>query len=227
MFASSDNPRPAVAQRALGLEIGGDGDESGAISPEELEPLLEALLLVAPEPARLADLASAAGATIDEVAAALDALNRDERRGLVVVQHKGAAHLTSAPRFARQVRRFLRIEREVRLSGAALETLALVAYRQPVTRAEIESLRGVDSSGVLATLHARGLIEIAGRLPTVGNPIQYATTIEFLRQFGLKSLDELPPLDQLDGPITERLFEDAPDRNAAPANDALQDEQPS
>jgi segregation and condensation protein B len=100
------------------------------------------------------------------------------------------------------------LEREVRLSGAALETLALIAYRQPVTRAEIESLRGVDSSGVLATLHARGLIEIAGRLPSVGNPLQYATSIEFLRQFGLQSLAELPPLDELSGRAAERVFEE-------------------
>jgi segregation and condensation protein B len=205
MSANSDNQTPHLAQRTVKLEPA-DGQEAGAISPEDLGSLLEALLLVSPEPARLADLASAAGTTIDEVIGALEAINRDERRGLVVVQHKGTAHLTSAPRFAAHIRRFLRIEREVRLSGAALETLALIAYRQPVTRAEIEALRGVDSSGVLATLHSRGLIEIAGRLPTVGNPIQYATTIEFLRQFGLKSLDELPPLDQLAGRIAEQLF---------------------
>jgi segregation and condensation protein B len=205
MSANSDNQTPHLAQRTVKLEPA-DGQEAGAISPEDLGSLLEALLLVSPEPARLADLANAAGATIDEVIGALEAINRDERRGLVVVQHKGTAHLTSAPRFAAHIRRFLRIEREVRLSGAALETLALIAYRQPVTRAEIEALRGVDSSGVLATLHSRGLIEIAGRLPTVGNPIQYATTIEFLRQFGLKSLDELPPLDQLAGRIAEQLF---------------------
>jgi segregation and condensation protein B len=205
MSANSDNQTPHLAQRTVKLEPA-DGQEAGAISPEDLGSLLEALLLVSPEPARLADLANAAGATIDEVIGALEAINRDQRRGLVVVQHKGTAHLTSAPRFAAHIRRFLRIEREVRLSGAALETLALIAYRQPVTRAEIEALRGVDSSGVLATLHSRGLIEIAGRLPTVGNPIQYATTIEFLRQFGLKSLDELPPLDQLAGRIAEQLF---------------------
>jgi segregation and condensation protein B len=204
MSANSDNQTPHLAQRTVKLEPA-DGQEAGAISPEDLGSLLEALLLVSPEPARLADLANAAGATIDEVIGALEAINRDQRRGLVV-QHKGTAHLTSAPRFAAHIRRFLRIEREVRLSGAALETLALIAYRQPVTRAEIEALRGVDSSGVLATLHSRGLIEIAGRLPTVGNPIQYATTIEFLRQFGLKSLDELPPLDQLAGRIAEQLF---------------------
>ena len=102
---------------------------------------------------------------------------------------------------------FLGLDREARLSGAALETLALIAYRQPVTRAEIESLRGVDSSGVLATLYARGLIEVAGRLPTVGNPHQYVTSLEFLKQFGLRSLADLPPLAEIRADGSKRLFE--------------------
>ena len=132
----------------------------------------------------------------------------DRGRGWVVVRHRDTAHLASAPRFAEAVRRFLRLERESRLSGAALETLALVAYRQPVTRAEIEAMRGVDCTGVLATLHARGLIEIAGKLPTVGNPNQYVTTVEFLRQFGLASLTDLPPLDTLGDLNVERVFDE-------------------
>ncbi len=180
------------------------------LPPEDLPALLEALLLVAPEPADPRELAAAAGvpgALVDE---ALETLQADSSRGLVIVRHRGTVHLASAPRFAPYVRRFLRLEREGRLSGAALETVALIAYRQPVTRAEIEALRGVDSSGVLATLHARGLIEVVGRLPTVGNPNQYATTVEFLRQFGLSSLADLPPLDDLAGRAAGRLFEEFP-----------------
>jgi segregation and condensation protein B len=189
--------------------LGAPGFEPFPGTPlEDLPALLEALLLVSPSPAELRELAAAAGVTIDEVDRALRAINADPSRGWVVVRHNGTAHLSSAPRFSPQVRRFLRLEREARLSGAALETLALIAYRQPVTRAEIESLRGVDSSGVLATLHARGLIEIVGRLPSVGNPLQYATSIEFLRQFGLQSLAELPPLDELSGRAAERVFEE-------------------
>src|SRR5918996_1539428 len=110
-----------------------------------------------------------------------------------------AAQLATGARFAAQVRRFLRLDRESRLSSAALETLAIIAYQQPVTRAEIETVRGVDSSGVLATLHTRSLIEAVGRLPTVGNPIQYGTTPDFLRHFGLRSLADLPPLGEVDG----------------------------
>jgi segregation and condensation protein B len=189
--------------------LGFPGFEAFTGTPlEDLPALLEALLLVSPSPAELRELAAAAGVTTGDVERALATMNADSSRGWVVVRHNGAAHLSSAPRFATQVRRFLRMERESRLSGAALETLALIAYRQPVTRAEIESLRGVDSSGVLATLHARGLVEIVGRLPSVGNPLQYGTSIEFLRQFGLRSLAELPPLDELSGNAVERVFEE-------------------
>jgi segregation and condensation protein B len=183
------------------------------VRPDDLPALLEALLLVAPDPARIGDLALAAGVTTSTIEEALATMSDDATRGWVVVRHNGTVHLASAPRYAQQVRRFLRLERESRLSGAALETLALVAYRQPVTRAEIESLRGVDSSGVLATLHARGLIEVVGRLSTVGNPMQYATTVEFLRQFGLQSLADLPPLVDLSAQAVDRIFGDPPFRD--------------
>jgi segregation and condensation protein B len=177
------------------------------VDPEELSALLEALLLVSPEPAELRDLADAAGVPISAVEEALTSLNDDPSRGWVVIRHRGTAHLSSAPRFAPYVRRFLRLDREARLSSAALETLALIAYRQPVTRAEIESLRGVDCTGVLATLYARELIEVAGKLPTVGNPHQYVTSVEFLKQFGLRSLADLPPLAELVAGGSERVFE--------------------
>ena len=177
------------------------------VDHDELPALLEALLLVSPEPADLRDLAAAAGVAVSEVEDALTTLNDDPSRGWVVIRHRGTAHISSAPRFAPYVRRFLGLDREARLSGAALETLALIAYRQPVTRAEIEALRGVDCSGVLATLYARGLIEVAGRLPTVGNPHQYATSLEFLRQFGLRSLADLPPLAEIVADGSQRAFE--------------------
>lgn len=167
------------------------------IADEELPALLEALLLVTPDPVPAADLADAAGVSVEKIEAALAEMEQQQDRGWVIVRHHNSFHFASAPRFSANVRRLLRLDREPRLSGAALETLALIAYRQPVTRAEIEALRGVDCSGVLSTLHARGLVDVVGRLPTVGNPIQYGTSIEFLRQFGLASLAELPPLDEL------------------------------
>ncbi|MCA9880225.1 MAG: SMC-Scp complex subunit ScpB [Thermomicrobiales bacterium] len=180
------------------------------VSPDDLPSLLEALLLVSPEAATLSDLAEAAGVSMADVELGLDKLNSAPDKGWIVVRHNGAAHLATAPRWAQHVRHFLRIDRESRLSGAAMETLTLIAYRQPVTRAEIDALRGVDSSGVLATLHARGLIEIAGRLPTVGNPIQYATTLAFLQQFGLSSLADLPPLGELAEDARDRVYAEAP-----------------
>jgi segregation and condensation protein B len=197
--------------------------EEAGIEPDALPALLEALLLVAPEPASIRDLAEVAGVSVLEVEEALTSMQRDASRGWVIVRHKDTAQLASAPRFARHVRRFLRLDREAKLSGAALETLALVAYRQPVTRAELEALRGVDCSGVLATLHARGLIEIAGRMATVGNPNQYVTSVEFLRQFGLSSLADLPPLAELAGRAAERLFEEFPasGRQATDGDDVL------
>jgi len=193
---------PSLVQVPLGEET--------SLAQEELPALLEALLLVAPEPADPRDLAAVAGVSVAAIENALATMQADASRGLAIVRHRGTAHLATAPRFAPYVRRFLRLERETRLSGAALETVALIAYRQPVTRAEIEALRGVDSSGVLATLHARGLIEVVGRLQTVGNPNQYATTVEFLRQFGLGSLEELPALDELAGRAADRLFAEFP-----------------
>ena len=193
-------------------ESGAAGGQSelatmSGVTDEELPALLEALLLVSPDPAELRDLADAAGVSITAVEEALAILNDDPSRGWVVIQHRGTAHISSAPRFAPYVRRFLRLDREARLSSAALETLALIAYRQPVTRAEIESLRGVDCSGVLATLYGRELIEVAGKLPTVGNPHQYVTSLEFLKQFGLRSLADLPPLAEFADGGSKSVFE--------------------
>lgn len=165
----------------------------------ERDALILALLLATPEPATAAQLATGAGLSEANALETLRGLQPTARDGWVVQEHNGTWQLATAPRFAAQVRRFLRLDRESRLSSAALETLAIVAYQQPVTRAEIETVRGVDSSGVLATLHNRSLIEAVGRLSTPGNPIQYGTTSDFLKHFGLSSLAALPPLGQVDG----------------------------
>ena len=195
---------PPQEQAALSLAIH-DGPPPGP----ELDALIEALLLAAPEPTTAEELARGAGVALADAEAALAALERAEGRGWVVQRHRGTVQLATAPRFAAQVRRFLNLERETRLSAPALETLAIIAYQQPVTRAEVEAVRGVDCSGVLATLHGRGLIEAVGRLETVGHPIQYGTTPEFLRHFGLRSLDELPPLGDVEGRDARVLLESA------------------
>lgn len=165
----------------------------------ELPALIEALLLVASGPVAIADLAEVAGARSDEIEDAVDRLIAIEDRGWVVQRHRDQVQLATAPRFAVQIRRFLGLEREARLSSAALETVAIIAYRQPVTRGTIEAVRGVDSTGVIATLLSRGLIEAGGRAETPGQPYQYVTTPLFLQHFALSSLDELPPLGMSDG----------------------------
>ncbi len=165
----------------------------------ELPALIEALLLVASGPVAVADLAEVAGARLDEIDVAISRLTEIQDRGWVVQRHHDQVQLATAPRFAGHIRRFLGLEREARLSSAALETVAIVAYQQPVTRSTIEAVRGVDSTGVIATLLSRGLVEAGGRAETAGQPYQYVTTPAFLQHFGLSSLDELPPLGSSDG----------------------------
>lgn len=173
----------------------------------ELVALIEALLLVAPEPPTVAELAVAAAVTPARIEEAVTTLANHVDRGWIVQRHGDYLHLATAPRFARQISAFLGLEREGKLSSAALETLAIIAYQQPVTRSEIEAVRGVDSSGVLATLHGRELIEPVSRLAAIGNPFQYGTTVGFLRLFGLSSLADLPPLGSLDGTDGRSLLE--------------------
>lgn len=165
----------------------------------ELPALIEALLLVASGPVAIGDLAEVAGARADEIEGAIERLMEIDDRGWVVQRHRDQVQLATAPRFADQIRRFLGLDREARLSSAALETVAIIAYRQPVTRGTIEAVRGVDSTGVIATLLSRGLIETGGRAETPGQPYHYVTTPAFLQHFGLSSLDDLPPLGSSDG----------------------------
>jgi segregation and condensation protein B len=144
----------------------------------------------------ITQLAHALELAPDAVEAALDQLAAACRARGVRVQRSGdSVQLVSAPEAAAAVARFLDVGAPPRPSTAALEVLAIIAYRQPITRAHIEAIRGVDSSGVIRALLARDLIAEVGRLETVGRPILYATTDEFLRQFGMGSLAELPPLE--------------------------------
>ncbi len=158
--------------------------------------MIEALLFVAPEPVSLQELAGVLEQEEAAVLAALEEWAEEHReRGIRLQRLGNRVHLVSAPEAGPYVERFLGERERSRLSAAALETLAIIAYRQPVTRAEIEQLRGVDCSGVLRTLLNLGLIEDRGRARRVGRPVLYGTTFEFLRHFGLSSLEDLPPLD--------------------------------
>ncbi len=119
-------------------------------------------------------------------------------RGLMIMEANGVLHLTTKPEHSEYFRKLLETPQSTKLSQAALETLAIVAYRQPITRAEIDEIRGVKSDGPVQTLINRSLIEEMGRKDTVGRPILYRTTKDFLTFFGLTSLDELPPLPETD-----------------------------
>lgn len=166
---------------------------------------LEALLFVAGDAVNLADLGRALeveSGWLEELIAALNADYEAQARGLRVFRHRGQVQLVTAPQVALYVEKYLGLQPANKLSAAALETLIIIAYRQPVTRAMVEAVRGVDSSGVINTLQARGLIEEAGRAETVGHPVLFGTTFEFLHQFGLASLKDLPPMEGLTLPIT-------------------------
>jgi segregation and condensation protein B len=132
---------------------------------------------------------------------------RYNQGGLRLQRHQGRVQLTTAPEAAQLVERFLGLEATSRLSRAALETLAMIAYQQPVTRPQIDAVRGVNSDGVLKSLLNKGLIQEAGRAERPGRPILYSTTPDFLQHFGLNSLEELPPLQDTVGEIAENGLE--------------------
>lgn len=158
--------------------------------------LIESILFVASEPVTIAQLAKALEIVPDAVEAALDDLHAASgTRGIRIQRIEDRVQLVSAPETAAVIERFLGVQANTRLSAAALEVLGIIAYRQPITRAQIEAVRGVDCGGVLRALLSRELICEAGRLEAVGRPILYATTAEFLHQFGLTSLRDLPPVE--------------------------------
>ncbi len=187
-------PDRLIEQRMAGFEA-----EDESVSLGDVPSLLEALLLAAPGPVRVADLAEIAGWPVEVIEEVLASIDTAEGRGWVVQRHGATVQLATDPRFASQVRRMLGFEREARLSAAALETLAIVAYQQPVVRTAIEAVRGVDSSGVLTTLLNRGLVESRQRPDLPGQPFEYRTTPLFLQHFGLRSLEDLPELNGPDG----------------------------
>jgi segregation and condensation protein B len=161
-----------------------------------LPALLEGLLFVAAEPVAPAQLATALELTVTTVEKGLEELEEQLRtRGLRLQRHAGRLQLTTAAEMADSVERFLGLEATSRLSRAALEALAIIAYQQPVTRPAIDSVRGVNSDGVIKSLLSKGLLQEVGRSEGPGRPILYGTTPEFLQHFGLNGLSELPPLN--------------------------------
>lgn len=160
---------------------------------------LEALLFIAPRPVPSAELAQTCACSEDEVARALAALREEYdavRHGIVLHEIAGGFTFVVAEDCAGDVRRLTGAERPDDLSPALMETLAVVAYLQPVTRAEVADVRGVSSEWALSSLEQRGLVEQAGRAETPGSPLLYGTGERFLTLFGMRDISELPPLEE-------------------------------
>jgi len=160
-----------------------------------LKGILEALLFVADRPLELHQLERITGLEPSRIEEALAALAQEYRqRGLRLQRLGDAFQLVTAAEAAPFVERLLGVEGGGRLSQAALESLAIIAYKQPITRAGVEAIRGVNSDRAIATLLARGLVAEVGRLDTAGRPALLATTFDFLQHLGLERLEDLPPL---------------------------------
>ncbi len=162
-----------------------------------LTAILETLLFVADGPVEVMQLAKTLQLDSETIYLALQQLDHQyasTERGLRVQEYNGKFQLVTRPAFAALVETFLNLDSTTKLSAPALETLAIIAYRQPTTRTQIEAVRGVDSSAILRSLLQRGLIQENGRLEGVGRPILYSVTESFMQHFGLLSLAELPVL---------------------------------
>ena len=210
-------PAPAVSTAVDGADVPGDddlGEQLGfdlelddigrprvpvwvaGAEPEDLALALEAVCFVLNRPVSLTELAGILGRPSQAVSRAADALSSQVRgRGLMLQRHLDQVQLVTRPAVAWAVQRALNPERPARLSRPALETLAIVAYRQPVTRAVIESIRGVNCETVLESLERRGLIVEVGRAETPGQPRLFGTTLRFLQLVGLETIDQLPAME--------------------------------
>jgi len=169
--------------------------EQNTVTELTLSDTLEAILFVAAEPVATAQLATALDVSVSVIERGLNELDASlSTRGLRLQRHAGRVQLTTAPELAELIERFLGLEATSHLSRAALETLAIVAYQQPVTRPQIDSIRGVNSDSMIKSLLNKGLVLESGRADGPGRPILYSTTPEFLQHFGLNSILEMPPL---------------------------------
>ena len=175
--------------------------------PVHLRSAVEALLFSSDQPLTLTLLAEALDAPAERVSEALQELGADYKAreaGVELREMAGGWIVTTTAEQHEWVARMLRGKRKMRLSRAALETLAIIAYKQPVTKSEIEAIRGVDSSGTLATLLERSLVTIKGRSTVVGRPLLYGSTGDFLNYFGLKDLTDLPRPEELRALVAAR-----------------------
>ena len=190
------NGMPDAAAKDADVEA--VNSQSEAIDARELKAILEAVLFVSPEPVPIARLMSILGTVSKaEVVQALGILSHDldqDGRGIQLVQVAGGYRLVTKQEYGPWLKRMDKAKAAQKLSRSALESLAIIAYKQPLVRSEIEEIRGVETSGVLRTLCERKLVRIVGRKDVPGRPIMYGTTKLFLEHFGLQDLSQLPPL---------------------------------
>ena len=177
----------------------------------ELQRAVEAILFAAGERIEVSRLAATMEVDEDEIVKAADALANDyafSRRGIRILKLENGYQMVSSGEMADFVTKALETRKPPKLSSSQLETLTIIAYYQPATKAMVEQIRGVDSSYSVSALMNKKLIEEAGRLNVPGRPIQYRTTPDFLRTFGLSSLEELPPIEKIQ--FGEPVLEDVP-----------------
>jgi segregation and condensation protein B len=188
----------------------------------ETADILEAILFVAEQPIPAEELAALLEVPLAEVEETLAAMQRERAEGGVVLRRVGGGwRMYTAPEAKPYLERFASSARASRLSAAALETLAVVAYRQPVSRGQVSELRGVDSERVLHTLESRGMITEVGRAPGPGQAVLYGTTATFLEKLGLDDLDDLPPLaDHIPPPDVVDALERPFRPETTPSNDS-------
>ncbi|RLT28371.1 MAG: SMC-Scp complex subunit ScpB [Chloroflexi bacterium] len=231
-----DSTEDAAAEAALADESGEAAEEEAeefegqtpAFPAERVPYLIESLLFVSDGPTDEGALARALGLSRREVRAGLDNLGESLReRGIRLQRGPDGIQLVTAPDTSTYIEQFLGLEAGRRLSAAALETLAIIAYRQPVTRGTLEAIRGVNCDGAIDTLRNRGLIDIAGRADGPGRPALFATTQKFLEYFGLEKPEDLPPLPadivEAANRLPENLSQQLPLSGAAPTDAATEE----
>ena len=178
----------------------------------DIQRAVEAILFAAGEPVELVRIAAALEVDAADVLEAVDTLSSElafQRRGIRVIKLENAAQMVSSAEVSDLVARTLETRKPPKLSASQLETLTIVAYYQPATKAMVEQIRGVDSAYSVSALLNKKLIEEAGRLNVPGRPILYKTTPDFLRTFGLQSLDELPEIEKVNfGQVNEQIVQE-------------------
>ena len=200
---------------------------------EHIEGTIEAILFVSDKPVTLEQfkevLETVNAADIKQAIANLQKEYEEKKRGMMILEIAGGYQMLSSSGYAMAIRRFYKTKHKEKLSKPSLESLAIVAYKQPVTRTDIELIRGVNSDGVAEHLLAKGLIEIVGRKEVPGRPFMYGTTKKFLEYFGLKSLEDLPKLEEfllqsLDKIDAENKISEQPEQESGESSLATQEE---